>query len=197
MNTRARKPAVISLAIFVAAALLFVPLVGLAENDHSDHSATAKPAATTQPAEGKKHEMAAKHLATMAKLQALLAEAKQAADSNDAEAAAKKIAEAQALLEKQHQAMHKHMKAMGATCGDKPAPQCPMCQAGPQASAKIINVRCPMMGTTLKLEKVTEKLTREFKDQKIGFCCGGCPTAWDGLSDEQKEAKLKKASATE
>lgn len=195
MNTRTRKPAVISLAVFVAAALLFVPLVGLAENDHNDHSATAQPAATTQPAEGKKHEMAAEHLATMAKLQALLAEAKQAADSKDIETAAKKIAEAQVLLEKQHQAMHKHMKAMGADCGDKPAGQCPMCQATPQASDKIVNTRCPMMGSTLKLEKVTEKLTREFKGRKIGFCCGGCPAAWDSLSDEQKETKLKKAAA--
>lgn len=195
MNTRARKPAVIGLAIFAAAALLFVPLVGLAENDHTDHSATARPAATTQPTEGKKNEMAAKHLATMAKLQSLLAEAKGAADSNDAETAAKKIAEAQVLLEKQHQAMHKHMKAKGATCGDKPAGQCPMCQAAPQVSAKIVNARCPMMGSTLKPEKVTEKLTREFKGRKVGFCCGGCPTAWDSLSDEQKEAKLKNAAA--
>jgi hypothetical protein len=37
---------------------------------------------------------------------------------------------------------------------------------------------------------VPATLTREFKGQKVAFCCGGCPAAWDKLTDEQRRAKL-------
>ena len=65
---------------------------------------------------------------------------------------------------------------------------------------KVINVKCPIMGGKVDPEKVAQKLTREFKEQKIGFCCGMCPMKWDKLTDEQKQAKLeklKKEAATE
>jgi hypothetical protein len=38
-------------------------------------------------------------------------------------------------------------------------------------------------------------LTRDFNGQKVGFCCDGCPPAWDKLTDEQKTAKLASAIA--
>jgi hypothetical protein len=40
---------------------------------------------------------------------------------------------------------------------------------------------------------VPAKLTRTFDGEKIAFCCGGCPSRWDALSEEQKTAKLKAA----
>ena len=55
----------------------------------------------------------------------------------------------------------------------------------------IVNARCPIMGSTLDRENVPANLSRMFKGQKIGFCCGGCPSAWDKLSDAEKAAKLK------
>ena len=54
----------------------------------------------------------------------------------------------------------------------------------------VANVRCPMMGTTIDPAKVPAHLTRTFNGRKIGFCCGGCPMAWDKLTDAQKDAKL-------
>jgi len=56
--------------------------------------------------------------------------------------------------------------------------------------AGILNARCPMMGTKLDSGRVPEKLTREFQGKRIGFCCAGCPAAWDALRDEQKQEKL-------
>jgi len=61
-----------------------------------------------------------------------------------------------------------------------------------EAAAKVVNDRCPMMGTKIDPEKVPANLTRTYKGQKVGFCCGGCPTAWDMLSDAEKDAKLAK-----
>jgi len=63
----------------------------------------------------------------------------------------------------------------------------------PADDAKVVNARCPIMGTKLDRDKVPASLTRTFGGQKVGFCCGGCPGKWDKLSDEQKAAKLKAA----
>ena len=57
----------------------------------------------------------------------------------------------------------------------------------------FVNAVCPLMGSPIKPEKVTASLTREYKGQNVGFCCGGCPEAWDKLTDSQKEEKLAKA----
>jgi len=63
----------------------------------------------------------------------------------------------------------------------------------PADDVKVVNARCPIMGTKLNRDKVPASLTRTFQGQKVGFCCGGCPGKWDSLSDEQKAAKLKAA----
>jgi hypothetical protein len=52
------------------------------------------------------------------------------------------------------------------------------------------NVRCPIMGSTIKPKAVTADLTREFEGKKIAFCCAGCPEAWDKLDDAAKTTKL-------
>jgi len=60
----------------------------------------------------------------------------------------------------------------------------------------FVNAVCPLMGSPIKPEKVTASLTREYKGQKVGFCCAGWPEEWDKLTDAQKEAKLEKAKPT-
>ncbi|MCY2930375.1 MAG: hypothetical protein NTV86_12915 [Planctomycetota bacterium] len=60
------------------------------------------------------------------------------------------------------------------------------------AAAGTVNDRCPIMGGKIDPAAVPANLTREFNGEKVGFCCGGCPAAWDKLPDAQKEAKLSK-----
>jgi ribosomal protein S20 len=78
-----------------------------------------------------------------------------------------------------------------------------LADATPESSAKsddaddkqeFANARCPIMGSKIDPDNVPDRLTRTFEGKKVAFCCGGCPAAWDKLSDEQKAAKLKTAS---
>ena len=57
---------------------------------------------------------------------------------------------------------------------------------------KIVNARCPIMGTKLNPSKIPPSLTRTYNGKKIGFCCASCPSAWDQLSAQQKQEKLDK-----
>lgn len=52
------------------------------------------------------------------------------------------------------------------------------------------NLRCPIMGSPINLEMVGESLTRDYNGRKVAFCCAGCPSAWDKLSDAEKQAKV-------
>jgi hypothetical protein len=63
------------------------------------------------------------------------------------------------------------------------------------ASSKIavVNTKCPITGGALSSDGVAENLTRDYKGQKIGFCCDGCPAEWDKLTDAAKDAELAKA----
>ena len=66
-----------------------------------------------------------------------------------------------------------------------------------QAPGPVVyaNVRCPIMSNPIVPANVTQSLTREHKGQKVAFCCGGCPGAWDKLSDADKDAKLAAVAA--
>jgi len=55
------------------------------------------------------------------------------------------------------------------------------------------NTKCPIMGNVIDPEKVTADLVRDFKGQKVAFCCADCPPKWDELSDEDKAKKLAAA----
>lgn len=58
-----------------------------------------------------------------------------------------------------------------------------------EPGAETVNAICPIMGG-----KVTsEGGNTEWKGQKIGFCCPGCESEWDALSDSEKSAKLAEA----
>lgn len=64
--------------------------------------------------------------------------------------------------------------------------------ASKNAKPGFANSKCPIMGSPINTDKVAKNLIREYKDRKIAFCCGGCPAAWDKLSDKEKDAKLAK-----
>jgi hypothetical protein len=65
-------------------------------------------------------------------------------------------------------------------------------KAGGEAAKTVacVNGTCPIMGNAIDPAKVPVSLTRDFNGQKVGFCCGGCPPAWDKLTDDQKAAKF-------
>ena len=58
----------------------------------------------------------------------------------------------------------------------------------------FVNTRCPIMDSPINPKKVTKTLIRDYNGQKLAFCCAGCPSAWDKLTNLQKQAKLAKAS---
>lgn len=64
---------------------------------------------------------------------------------------------------------------------------------GKLVKPKFANTRCPIMGSPINPDKVSKDLIRDYKGQKVAFCCQGCPQQWDKLSDTQKAAKLAKA----
>jgi hypothetical protein len=59
-----------------------------------------------------------------------------------------------------------------------------------QLKPVFVNDRCPIMGSPINPDRVSDDLVRDFKGQKVAFCCRGCPASWDKLSDAEKEAKL-------
>jgi hypothetical protein len=67
---------------------------------------------------------------------------------------------------------------------------------GKHVRPQFANNLCPIMGAPINAEKVTKDLIRDYKGQKVAFCCAGCPAAWDKLTDTQKSTKLVKAKPT-
>ncbi len=64
---------------------------------------------------------------------------------------------------------------------------------GKHIKPKFVNSKCPMWGAPIEPDKITEDLIREYKGQKVAFCCKECPPEWDKLTDAEKDAKLAKA----
>ncbi len=60
--------------------------------------------------------------------------------------------------------------------------------------SKFANASCPIMGSPINPDKVGKSLIRDYKGEKIAFCCGGCPGQWDKLTNAEKEAKLAKVT---
>ncbi len=64
-------------------------------------------------------------------------------------------------------------------------------QSNTDAKVVYINTRCPIMPQNeIKPDEVPEEMVTEFRGHKVAFCCGGCPSQWEQLSDEEKVAKL-------
>jgi len=64
---------------------------------------------------------------------------------------------------------------------------------GKHVKPQFANSLCPIMSSPINPETVTKNLIRNYKGQKVAFCCAGCPSTWDKLTDAQKQAKLVKA----
>ncbi len=64
---------------------------------------------------------------------------------------------------------------------------------GTHVKPQFANNRCPIMGSPINPEKVAANLIRDYKGRKVAFCCAGCPSMWDKLTDAQKQPKLAKA----
>ena len=78
---------------------------------------------------------------------------------------------------------------------EEPAKGRPATEA-PPPEPLVVNAACPMMGTVIDPANVPDSLIREFEGKKVGFCCAGCPVAWDKLSDEDKRRKLAGVEAS-
>lgn len=81
---------------------------------------------------------------------------------------------------------------VAAGCG-KEAPPSTGPAATTPATGPFVNSVCPIMGTPIHPASVPASLTREYKGQKVAFCCSMCPPVWDKLTDAEKDAKLAKA----
>jgi len=171
--------------ILAIGAFVFVGPMGGAEGtiEHQGKDPRAGHAAATQPGEAGKAcpmcSLRAERAGRLTEAIQALREAAKAADGGNAAAASAGIAKALDLL---------------APCQEAMKGPCPMCAAH---KGGIVNARCPIMGTQLDPAKVPAELTREFRGQKVGFCCGGCPAAWDKLTDQDKQAKLDAAKDTQ
>ena len=64
-------------------------------------------------------------------------------------------------------------------------------------AAKFVNSSCPLLGSKIDPANVPDTLTRDFKGQKVAFCCADCLPKWDELSDTDKAAKLAKVKIAE
>ncbi|MFA6133914.1 MAG: hypothetical protein WC869_07880 [Phycisphaerae bacterium] len=104
--------------------------------------------------------------------QAAVESAGKALDSNDVQSARTALAKATELLASAR-------KLLGTTASGQ---------------GQFANIRCPIMGSKIDPKKVTSDLIREYKGQKVAFCCSMCPPQWDKLSESEKDAKLKAAS---
>lgn len=156
-------------------------------------------AATTRPA-GQMAEMCKMHMDTMAKLKDTLAQAKQSVLAGKTEQAAQQIDQAQQFIEKQHAAMHEKMqgrmgRGMGGMAGG--GMKCPVCGEMMGASGQVSNSECPMDEAKIDPSKMTAAATRDYKGEKIGFCCPGCASQWDQISDAQKQSKIDALAAKE
>jgi len=76
---------------------------------------------------------------------------------------------------------------------EEAAPTKPATPAATIAAEQVVNASCPILGTKLDRANLPDGLTRMFQGKKVGFCCDGCPQAWDKLTEAQKTEKLAAA----
>ena len=84
-----------------------------------------------------------------------------------------------------------------APCGDRNQCTPPKAVPGGEKPQAFVNATCPMMGSSIDPNNVAPGLVRMYKGKKVAFCCGGCPAAWDKLSEAQKEVKLQESAGGE
>lgn len=69
-----------------------------------------------------------------------------------------------------------------------PSPATAQAATQPEPPGGVANTKCPIMLSPVS--NPPPDLTRRYKGLTIGFCCGGCPDAWDKLSDVERDQKL-------
>ncbi len=173
MMKRTTKLAGLAVVGFSIAVLLSVPL--LAKDEHKGHGMHSEDSAATAPA--KHHSMQEKHMLMQGMCVKKLDQVIKTIDAAIKAVERGHKATALAELKKAREgiaACRKTMSEMG--------------------QGKMINARCPIMGTKLDAKNVPQNLTRMYMGKKVGFCCGGCPGQWDKLSVEEKAKKLGAAT---
>lgn len=58
-------------------------------------------------------------------------------------------------------------------------------KASDKASPSVMNSTCPFSG-----KPVAEGATASYGDKKVGFCCNGCASKFNGMSEAEKQAKI-------
>lgn len=77
-------------------------------------------------------------------------------------------------------------------CSTKPAGEGEaVCKDVKPGAVTTANAYCVIMNE----DPVDPGLFREYKSQRVGFCCKGCLPKWEALTDAQKDAALAKAIA--
>ena len=59
-----------------------------------------------------------------------------------------------------------------------------------ESAVTLANAVCPIMGG-----KAKDTVTVEWNGKTVGFCCPDCIADWNGLSEEDKAAKLAAAAS--
>ena len=67
------------------------------------------------------------------------------------------------------------------SAGTRTAPPPP-----PHVALGTVNEMCPISGRPITVDAPTAT----YKGRKIGFCCGNCPGAWDGMSQDDKDKAI-------
>ena len=111
-----------------------------------------------------------------------IGQAVKAIESGDRQTELAELTKAVNMLAAIHESLGKHVKAPSTPSAPKGASRA--------QSRDLANSRCPIMGSAVKSDSIPANLTRDYNGQKIGFCCAGCPTAWDKLTDAEKQVKL-------
>jgi hypothetical protein len=153
----------LSAVVIVTAFLLFIAMPPQVKAEN-DHSMHQGHMET----KGTVDTLEAIHSQKLPMLSHSIEKAIQAITSGDDKAALSELLKAQESVDTIEQALGKHIE--------------------PQ----FANTKCPIMGSPINPEKVSDNLIRDYKGQKVAFCCGGCPATWDKLSDAEKESKLTK-----
>jgi hypothetical protein len=112
----------------------------------------------------------------------------------DCHASMEDIASAKAAIKAAMDALDKDDKATAKSeleKADKLLTKAHKCMKDNIDKMPCVNGKCPISGKEFDKMDVPADHTRMYKGMKIGFCCSNCPIAWDKLTDEEKDAKLK------
>jgi ribosomal protein S20 len=104
----------------------------------------------------------------IASAKAAIKAAVEAIDKGDTAAAKSELKKAEELLTKAHKCMKENIEKM-----------------------PCINNICPITGKPFDMMDRPKDCIRMHKGRKIGFCCPGCPSQWDKMTDAEKDAKLE------